>query len=317
MVHMLIKVTALAFSKNEALVDALRKVFPEAEVNTAGIRYKGDALVDYLSGADGAIVGLEPITAGVLDRLPALKIISKFGVGLDNVDQEACRERNVTVGWTPGVNKESVAELALGCMLGLVRNIYAASSKLKQEVWEKNGGAGLSGKTIGIIGLGHIGKELVRLLAPFRCRIFVNDIVDISDFAEKNGLVEVSKEELLAKSDIVTIHTPLTETTRHFFNADTFNRMKPGAFLINTARGGIINENDLKQALQQNRLAGAALDVFEQEPPTDRELLSLPNLICTPHIGGNSYEAVMAMGLSAIGHLEAFYNKQTGKNNSL
>jgi len=306
---MKVKVSTLAFSNNQYLVNALLAEFPDAIVNTARVRMKGDTLLDYFSDAEAAIVGLEPITAEFLDKLPALRIIAKYGVGLDNIDLEACKERNVTIGWTGGVNKRSVAEMALGFMLALSRNLYITSNQLKQLNWNKDGGTQLTGKTVGIIGLGHIGKELVKLLQPFNCRILVNDIVDIAEYADTHNLICVSKDVLYSEADIISIHTPFTSATANLVNADVFTKMKSTALLINTARGGIVNEDDLKNALEKNIIAGAAIDVYESEPPVNKELLSLSNLICTPHTGGNSYEAVVAMGMSAISHLVNFRDK--------
>lgn len=301
-----VKVSTVAFSINQYLVERLKELFPFAQVNSEGKRIPDELLPQYFAGAEGIIVGLENINAKLLDQLPDLKIIAKYGVGLDNVDLEACRERNITVGWTGGVNRRSVAEMALGFMLSLLRNLYSTSNQLKDLTWNKSGGIQLSGKTVGIIGLGHIGKELVHLLSPFNCNILVNDIADISDFVSKNMLSEVSLNELLSQSDIISIHTPLTSQTRNLIDAVSLHKMKPGAFVINTSRGGIINESALKFALLNKIISGAALDVYEVEPPIDRELLSLPNVICTPHIGGNSYEAVIAMGLSALNHLNNY-----------
>jgi D-3-phosphoglycerate dehydrogenase len=306
---MKVKVSALAFSNNQLLVDLLLKDFPDGVVNSSGQRMQGEKLVEYFKDAEGAIVGLEQITGDILDQLPSLKIIAKYGVGLDNIDIEACNVRNVKIGWTGGVNKRSVAEMALGFMLALSRNLYKTSNQLKELVWNKVGGFQLTGKTIGIIGLGNIGKELVLLLAPFQCRILVNDIADVSYFAAENNLIVVPKDQLLAESDIISVHAPLNSSTKDLFNKEAFKKMKYGAYLINTARGGIVNEQDLKEALKENRIAGAALDVFDPEPPLDQELLSFPNLICTPHTGGNAYEAVVAMGVSAITHLKNYKNK--------
>jgi D-3-phosphoglycerate dehydrogenase len=198
--------------------------------------------------------------------------------------------------------------MTLGYMLMLCRNLYVTSNELKQGVWNKSGGFQLSGKTVGIIGVGYIGKELVRLLEPFGCTILVNDIINQSDYYAQNQLTEVSKEELYARSDIVTIHTPLDINTLSMINLNIFNQMKKSAYILNSARGGIINENDLKYALQNGLIAGAAIDAYIEEPPTDMELLKLPNLICTPHIGGNAQEAVEAMGLSAISHVREYFN---------
>lgn len=300
---MKVSVSTVAFSTNAFLVEKLLSVFPEAKVNSSGTRITGEALIDFFHDAEGVIVGLERIDHTILDRLPNLKIIAKYGVGLDNIDLDACAQRGVVVGWTGGVNKRSVAEMVLGFMLALCRNLYITSNQLKQFIWNKSGGTQLSGKTIGLIGLGNIGKEVVQLLQPFQCQILANDIVDVSYFASRQQVKMVSKEELYKHSDIISIHTPLTQDTINLIDLIAMKKMKRTAFLINTARGEIVNETDLKYALQNHIIAGAALDVYSAEPPTDLELLRLPQLICTPHTGGNACEAVIAMGMSAIDHL--------------
>ena len=239
--------------------------------------------------------------------MPNLKIIAKYGVGLDNIDLKACDERNIKVGWTGGVNKRSVAEMTLGFMLALSRNLYLTSNQLKKNVWNKSGGLQLTGKTIGIIGAGFIGKEVIELLKPFNCDILINDIYELRGLKQKN-IIQVEKEIIYTKSDIISIHTPLNIETDNLINLSVMEKMKNTALLINTSRGKIINEKDLKFALKNKIIAGAALDVYEKEPPEDSELLKLDNIICTPHIGGNSKEAVLAMGISAIEHLVDFQN---------
>jgi phosphoglycerate dehydrogenase-like enzyme len=305
---MKVKVSTLAFSNNKFLVENLIQEFPGSEVNNKGIRMDDDELVQYFYNAEAVIVGLESISAAILDRLPNLRIIAKYGVGLDNIDIQACIERNIIVGWTGGVNKRSVAEMSLGFMLALSRNLYYTSNQLKDLKWNKDGGTQLTGKTVGILGCGHIGIELINLLTPFQCKIIVNDIIDLKDCAFDNDIEFVSKETLFASSDIISIHVPLTNETFNLFTLEVFQKMKESAILINTARGGIVNESDLKFALQNKIIYGAALDVYSVEPPIDKEFLAIPNLICTPHIGGNSYEAVVAMGLSAISHLIEYRN---------
>lgn len=302
---MRVKVSTVAFSTNSFLVNELKKSFSNVSVNDLGARIPENELAAYFQEADAIIVGLEKITSDLLDKLPDLKIIAKYGVGLDNIDIEACNSRNIKIGWTGGVNRRSVAEMALGFMLALCRNLYITSTQLKQGFWNKNGGSQLTGKTIGIIGAGYIGRELIELLKPFNCKILVNDIIDISYLSVDNIFV-ADKKTIFLNSDIISIHTPLNKETLDLFNLEVFKKMKKTSFLINTARGGIINQENLKYALQTGIIAGAAIDVFHEEPPNDFELLALPNLICTPHIGGNANEAVINMGLSAINHLIAF-----------
>lgn len=305
---MTIVATSPSFSKHTMLEKELLRSFPTAKLNQKGLRFSKDELIDFIKDAQGVVIGLEEIDETVLSNCPNLKIIAKYGVGLNNIDLEACSRHNIRIGWTGGVNRLSVAEMALGYMLMLCRNLYVTSNELKQGIWNKSGGFQLSGKTVGIIGVGYIGKEVIRLLQPFGCTILVNDIIDQKDYYREHGLEEVSKEEIYARSDIVTIHTPLDKTTEGMIERNVFSAMKSSAFILNSARGGIINENDLKWALQNHIIAGAAIDAYIEEPPSDTELLSLPNLICTPHIGGNAQEAVEAMGLSAINHLREYFN---------
>jgi D-3-phosphoglycerate dehydrogenase len=296
---MKVVVSAVAFSKNKELVDTLFNHFPDAVINSDGKRFTKNELVEYYKEADAIITGLEKIDDNLLSKLPNLKLIAKYGVGLDNIDLDACKKRQIKIGWTGGVNKHSVAEMALGLMLMLTRNLYTTSNQLKLGTWNKSGG-------FGIVGLGHIGKELVRLLKPFDCKILVNDIIDIEDYALEHNLEIVEKDVLFQQADIISFHTPLNESTKNLVNKSSILTMKPSIILINTARGGIINEQDLKWALQNNKIGGAALDVFELEPPEDKELMQFANLIATPHIAGNSYEAVIDMGLAAINHIIDF-----------
>lgn len=309
---MKIRVSTVAFSTNDTLVGELKNHFLDVIVNEKGIRIPENELADFYNDADGIIVGLEKITPQLLDQLPNLKIIAKYGVGLDNIDLDACADRNIKIGWTGGVNKRSVAEMALGFMLALSRNLYTTSSQLKNGIWNKNGGSQLSGKTIGIIGVGNIGKELIKILKPFNCKILINDIFYDKEI-ENNMVKRVEKERIYVDSDIISIHTPLNKDTENLITLKIFDKMKDTALLINTARGGIVNEKDLKYALRNKLIGGAALDVYDVEPPIDEELLKLPNLICTPHIGGNAREAVLAMGMSAIEHLIQYSIKENNK----
>jgi phosphoglycerate dehydrogenase-like enzyme len=307
----LVKATSPTFSKNPVMQRTLQNRPYRVVLNDDGRRLIGPSLVEFLADADGVIVGLERIDEELLQRCPKLRVVTKFGVGLDNVDLEACRRRGIYVGWTPGVNRRTVAEMALGLMIGLSHNIFLTTLQHKQGTWNKDGGYQLSGKTIGIIGLGFIGKELVELLRPFHCRILANDILDMSEYARSAGVAMVSKEEIYRTADIVTLHVPLTDKTRHMINEESLRLFRPGTFLINTARGLVVDQDALKKALQAKALRGAALDVYEEEPPSDLEFLQLPNLVCTPHIAGTAFEAVVALGQSAIDHMDAFFKQES------
>jgi phosphoglycerate dehydrogenase-like enzyme len=304
---MKIAVTSPSFSSNEVLQDEIYRYFPNAKLNLEGKRFSKDELISYIKDADGVIIGLELVDEEVLQLCPNLKIVSKYGVGLNNIDLDVCKNKNIAIGWTGGVNRLSVSEMTLGYMLMLARNLYVTSNQLKNGIWNKSGGFQLSGKTVGIIGIGFIGKDLIRLLKPFGCKILVNDIIDQDEYYNKNDLQKASKDEIFRNCDFVTIHTPYDESTKNMVNKEVLSSMKKSAFIINSARGGIIDEVALKFALQNNIIAGAAIDAYVEEPPSDKEFLSLENLICTPHIGGNAKEAVEAMGMSAIKHLVEFF----------
>lgn len=304
-----IKVVSRSFSSNLLLRSELLDVYHNTIFNEEGCIYDEHSLTDYLKDADGVVVGLENITASLLSECPKLKIISKYGVGLDNVDQEACRSRNVTIGWSGGVNRRGVAEMVLCFMIGLSRNIFFSARSLSvSNNWLKDGGSNLGGKKIGIIGVGNIGKEVIKLLKPFSCIILANDIIEQPKYYQREQVKESSKEEIFSSADIVSIHTPLTDETRLLINDRVFSEMKNDAFLVNVARGGIVDQNALKNALSANKIAGAAIDVFEVEPCNDEVFLNLPNLYCTPHTGGSSMESILAMGRSAIKHLVNHFN---------
>lgn len=302
-----IAVTSNSFSFNAELTSNLKSHFPDISLKKNKERLSGTDLIQYLSDCEGAIVGLEKIDENIIKNLPKLKIVSKFGVGLDNLDLEALKKHNISVGWTPGVNKSSVSELALGNMISLARNVFVTSNQLRSDIWNKNGGRELSELTIGVIGIGHIGKDLIQKLIPFGCEILANDIIDQSNFLSPLGIKQVELEEVFKRADVITIHTPKTFETTNLFNKDIFSKMKKDSMIISTARGGIVNENDLYDAIDSGHLHGAALDVFEIEPSIKNRLYSLPNFIGTPHLAGNSRKAVLSMGNSAIDHLVNFF----------
>ena len=305
-----VAVSSISFSQSTILREELTRSFPNSIFNEQGLRLSDQALIEFINDADAAIVGLENINDSILEHTPKLKIITKYGVGLDSIDQESLKRRKIFLGWTGGVNRRSVSELTLCFMLGLCRNVFGSSFKLKRSKWEKDGGHLLSGKTVGIVGCGHIGSDVVQLLAPYGCEVLVRDIIDKSDFCREEGVALASLENVIKRSDIITLHVPLTPLTHGLINENFFQQMKSTAFLVNTCRGEVVDQNALKNALNQGIIAGAALDVFIEEPPTDQELLSLPNLMVTPHIGGNAEESVQAMGRSAIKHLLNFFKTQ-------
>jgi D-3-phosphoglycerate dehydrogenase len=304
-----VAVTPPPICNSSTLRNELSNLFPQPFFNDTGCYLNEDELIRFAGQADALLVGRDRITDKVLSALPQLKIVAKYGVGLDNIDQEALKMHSVELGWTPGVNQRSVAELTLSFMLGLCHNVFKGGLALKQGQWVKDGGHLLQGKTVGIVGCGNIGKEVVRLLQSFGCTIWIRDLLEMSEFCKKTGALEKSLEEVLSGADIISMHVPLTEDTRHMINVATLRQMRPTAFLINTSRGDVVNQAALKEALLKETIAGAALDVFSQEPPDDMELLACPQLMVTPHIGGNAIEAVEAMARAAFQQLKEYFSR--------
>jgi phosphoglycerate dehydrogenase-like enzyme len=299
-----VAVCSRSFSRHPALRAELLSRYAHVTFNETGRQLDGDDLVEFLRDYDKAITALERIDDYVLSRLPKLKVIGKYGVGVDMIDMEAMRRHGKRLGWTGGVNRRSVAELTLAFAIVMLRHIPVANREVLAGTWRQHVGGLLSGRTVGIIGCGHIGKDLVRLLQPFGCRILVNDIRHYTEFYAEFGIDAVAFEYLLAHSDLVTFHVPLDDSTRGMLNTQGLALMKPTAVLINVARGGLVDEIALKRALMEGRLAAAAFDVFAEEPPRDSELLNLPNFFATPHIGGSAEEAILTMGRAAIHGLD-------------
>jgi len=299
-----VAVCSRSFSRNAVLRATLLERYSHVTFNESGRQLEGDDLVEFLRGHDKAITALERIDDYVLSRLPELKIIGKYGVSLDMIDLKAMRQHGKRLGWTSGVNRRSAAELALAFAIVMLRHVPAANREVLSGTWRQHMGGLLSGRTVGIIGCGNIGKDLVKLLQPFGCPVLVNDIREYNDFYAEYGIEAVSLETLLARADMVTLHVPLDDSTRGILTKERIALMKPTAVLINAARGDLVDEVALKRALIEKKIAAAAFDVFSVEPPQDTELLNLPNFLATPHIGGSAEEAILAMGQAAIQGLD-------------
>lgn len=299
-----VAVCSRSFSQNPVLRAELLLRYERVTFNDAGLQLGGDTLVEFLRGHEKAITGLEVIDGPILARLPELKVIGKYGVGLDMIDLAAMRAHGKRLGWTGGVNRRSVSEWVISAAIAMLRHVPAAHREVLAGTWRQHMGGYLTGRTVGIVGCGHIGKDLVPLLKAFECPILVNDILEFPEFYAAHAIEAVSLEALLQRSDIVTLHVPLNEGTRGMIDAAKLAMLKPTAVLINAARGWLVDEAALRHALQEKRLAAAAFDVFAVEPPVDRELLGLPNFLVTPHIGGSAHEAVLAMGRAAIRGLD-------------
>jgi D-3-phosphoglycerate dehydrogenase len=299
-----VAVPSRSFTGNAALRAELTAKYPNTSFIQSPTALDGDELVAFMRGHDRAIVGLERIDEAILSQLPELRVISKYGVGLDAIDIDAVARRGIRLGWTGGVNRRSVAELTLAFAIALFHRVPEGDVALRRGRWNKVVGRELTGKTVGIVGCGFVGQDLVKLLAPFGCRVLAHDIRQYPEFYGAHGVTPVALDELLAAADVVTLHVPLDASTRGLIGAGELARMRPGTLIINNARGGLIDEAALADALERGHLAGAAADVFQMEPDPNSRLVALPTFLGTPHIGGSSQEAQLAMGRAAIEGLE-------------
>ncbi|MBY0555134.1 phosphoglycerate dehydrogenase [bacterium] len=296
----LIAVASRSFSQDEFLRNKLSEKYPSVKFNETGKSLQGDELVSFLKGAEKAIVALEKINDDTLKYLPDLKVISKYGVGLDNISFEDMFKHNIQLAWQGGVNRRSVAELAMHFILGCVRGSFHSHHEVQKGTWTQFKGQNLSGKTIGILGLGYVGQELVPFLKPYGVKILAYDLFPKDDYCIANGIQQTTLENVLKESDVVTIHLPLTSKTKALLNRESLMLMKKGSFLVNTARGGMVDESALYDLLSTRHIQSAAFDVFEKEPPVDQKLFSLDNFFSTAHIGGSSIQSIRLMGQAAI-----------------
>jgi len=295
-----VAVLSRSFSRHPVLRAELQARYPDATFNDTGRTLAGEELLGFLAGHDGAVVALEKMTADIFAQAKDLRIIGKYGVGLDNVDLAAAARHGVKVGWTGGVNRRSVAELAIAFMITGLRGITVSQAEIEAGIWRQFQGRQLSDVTVGLLGCGHVGKELATLLRAFGTKVVAHDIRDFPEFYAASGVEPVSLEEMIARADVISLHVPLTPRTRHVLDATRLKAMKRGAILVNTARGGLVDEEALEALLVEGHIAAACFDVFEVEPPTRPSLIALPNFLATAHIGGSADEAVVAMGRAAI-----------------
>lgn len=300
-----VAVASRSFSRHPRLRAEMQARYAHVTFNDAGRSLAGKALVEFLRGHERAITALERLDESVFAALPELKVIGKYGVGLDMIDLDAMARHGKKLGWTGGVNRRSVAELVIAFAIACLRHLPHVNSGVRAGQWQQMTGRQLTGRRVGIIGCGHVGKDLTPLLRAFDCEVLVYDVRNFPEFYVRWGIRPMGLEELLREADLVTLHVPLDATTVNMLSAERLRLMRPGAVLINAARGGLVDEVELKAMLKDGRLAAAAFDVFSTEPPQDEELLGLPNFLATPHIGGSSEEAIIAMGMAAIEGLES------------
>jgi D-3-phosphoglycerate dehydrogenase len=295
-------VTPTSYGKNDPrLKTDLEALVGEVIYNPTAKPLTSNEVAALLPGVDGYIAGLDEIDVFALAAADRLKVIARYGVGIDNVDLSAARQKGIIVTNTPGANSVSVAELALALILSLARQIPEAVTAVHQGKWPRLAGLSLEGKTVGILGLGAIGKKLASRLASFECHILAYDPNITSRQVDGLNIELTGLDEVLSRSDFLSLHLPLLPKTRQMVNRDFLARMKKGAFLINTSRGEVIDETALLESLQSGHVRGAALDAFTNEPPNPAHpLLALPQVIATPHLGAQTDGATSNMGWLAL-----------------
>ncbi len=305
---MKILVTPTSFLKPEnAAAKAKLELFADEVVyNDLGRPLQADEILERLDGVDGYVAGLDYITADVLEKAPAsLKVISRYGAGVDRVDMAAATAKGIKVTNTPGTNSVAVCELAFALMLCAARNVPKLHTAVEKGEWPRSQGIELRGKTLGIVGMGAIGKNLAIRAKAFGMTVNAYDPYFDEAFAKENGIGRLVLDEVLTTSDFISLHVPLNDSTRHMIDAEKIAEMKDGAIVINTARGGIIDEQAAAEAVKSGKLGGLGLDAFEQEPLIDSPLKGLDNVIFTPHTGAHTAEAVSGMGSMAVDNVIA------------
>lgn len=299
----LITPTSLSQNLGIAALDPLRERGVELVANPYGRPMSPDELIPALRDVDGVIAGLDTFSAEVFAAAPQLAVVARYGVGYDRIDLQAARSAGVRVTNTPGANGHSVAELAVGLMFAVARQIPQTSTAVAAGEWPRFQGIELAGRRLGVLGLGAIGAATARMAQGIGMEVLGFDPGLSAEQMGQLGVTAAELEEIFAHSDVLSLHIPLNEHTRHIVSAERINAMPQGAIIINTARGGLIDEQAAAQALDAGHLHGIGLDAYETEPPTDSLLVGHPRVVATPHSGAHSEESVQRTAAAAVKNL--------------
>ena len=299
----LITPTSLQPGKNDQLIDRVRKVADEVIFNSLGRPMTEDELLEVLPDCDGYIAGLDSVTAKVLEKCDHLQVVSRYGAGVDRVDLAAAKAKGIKVTNTPGANAEAVGELAVALMLSVARQVPYLNQSTRDGGWVRSTGVELNGKTLGILGLGAIGRVVARSAKGLGMNVIAYDPYINLDYCKENDIQSLTLDEVIREANVITLHLPLTEETHHMINREAIASMKPGCIIINASRGGIIDEEAAYDALRTGQLGGLGLDAFEVEPPTASPLFEFNNVVVTPHTGAHTKEATDNMAEMAVQNL--------------
>ena len=293
-------ITTVPFGKNNRFpLDLLENAGIEYLVNPHNKKLTENQLSELIGDFEVLIAGTEQITDKVMSQAPKLKLISRVGIGLDSVDLNAAKKRGIKISYTPDAPAPAVAELSLSMILTLLRSVHVSNLQMHHGNWERIFGRRLTDVTVGIIGVGRIGTHLLRCMSGFgKINILANDIMPNNKLNRDFNLEWVTKDQIYKESDIISLHLPLTSLTRNMICREQLLQMKKGAFVINTSRGGIINEDDLHKAMEEGHLGGAAIDVFENEPYTGK-LIEIDRCLLTAHMGSMSIDCRSQMEIEA------------------
>ncbi len=301
---MKVLVTPRSFGKTDpGAFDILRRAGLEIAINDTGGIMEREVLGRRLADCDGVVIGVDPLDAPVLAMAPNLKAVAKYGVGVDNIDLEVCKARGIKVSRTVGANADAVADYAFALMLAVARRVVQIDRGCHRRDWSKITGLDVWGKTLGLLGMGAIGRGMVRRAKGFGMRVLAHDLFWDEDFAREHGVEKATPDEIYQWGDFISLHVPLTGETRGMIGREQLAAMKPTAVLVNTARGGIIDEPALLDALECGKIHGAGIDAFEEEPPADPRWYELPNLVMGAHAAASTGGATENMGRMAAENL--------------
>lgn len=299
----LVTPTSLQEGKKSDALDALKAFSNDLVFSPTGKPLTEDELIPLLKDCDGYVAGLDYVTEKALKECNNLKVISRYGVGYDRVDLATAKEKGIIVTNTPGVNAVAVAELAFGLALSIARKISYLDKKTREGEWVRSTGMELGGKTMAIMGLGAIGKNVAKYAQGFGMNVMAYDPYINEAYAKENNIQVASFDDVVKNADVISLHLPLTPETKHLISKEVMAGMKKTAILINTSRGGIIDEDAAYELLKNGELGGLGLDAFEIEPPTNSPLFELDNVVVTPHTGAHTKEATDNMADAAVKNL--------------
>ena len=298
-------ITPRSFGKynKEELVEKLHKNEIEPVFNPYGTIMNEEQMKVALQDMDGLIVGVDPVSKDVLQSADKLRTIAKYGVGIDNIDCEIAKEKGISISRTINANANAVADYAMALMMSVARRVVEINSGCHNNDWSKKEALDVYGKTIGVLGLGAIGKGVVKRASGFDMKIYGYDVIRDDEFLNKYQVQFTDVDTIIRECDFISLHLPLTEQTKHILNKENLSAAKENLIIVNTARGGLIDEEDLYELLKDHKIYGLGLDVFEHEPPQDSRLMTLPNVVVSSHTAASSQEAINAMSRMAVDNL--------------